>query len=224
MIPERIHYCWFGGGQPSWLNQRCIESWKKAHPDFAVSRWDESNSPIHHPYVKSALERSVYAFAADYVRFWALKEFGGIYLDTDMEVIRPLTPLFTANGAVGFESQGRVNAALVIAPAAHRLSEKVLERIDSYYVPRREFCILPALVSRVLKDDKACAIDIYPPEYFYPYNPYDPSADGQFMYSSVKETTYAVHHWEKSWGNKTLRRKVIARARRALPWEWRIVY
>ena len=86
-IPKTIHYCWFGKGQKSELMLKCINSWKKYLPDYEIIEWNEDNFDINsNEYVKEAYENKKYAFVTDYVRLYVLLNYGGIYMDTDVEV------------------------------------------------------------------------------------------------------------------------------------------
>lgn len=89
-IPKIIHYCWFGGGAISPENRKCMESWKKYCPDYKIIEWNEQNFEIsQNRYAQQAYEAKKYAFVSDYVRLAVLYEYGGIYLDTDVELVRP---------------------------------------------------------------------------------------------------------------------------------------
>lgn len=94
MIPKRISYCWFGGGEMSDLNLRCIESWRSACPDYEIVRIDEATfDPDSHPYSKEAYRHGNWSFVSDVARFRALESSGGLYLDTDMELFESLDAL-----------------------------------------------------------------------------------------------------------------------------------
>ena len=89
-IPKIIHYCWFGGKPLNKLGEKCLKSWKKFFPDYEIIEWNESNFDVNCcQYVKEAYEAKKWAFVSDYARFKILYEQGGIYFDTDVEVIRP---------------------------------------------------------------------------------------------------------------------------------------
>lgn len=89
MIPKIIHYCWFGNNDLPELEQMCLNTWREKLPDYQIMRWDESNSNLREcDYVSQAYDKKKYAFVSDYVRIKALYEYGGIYLDTDVEVLR----------------------------------------------------------------------------------------------------------------------------------------
>ena len=103
-IPKIIHYCWFGGGAISPESRRCIESWKKYCPDYKIMVWNEQNFDIsQNRYAQQAYEAKKYAFVSDYVRLAVLYRYGGIYLDTDVELVRPLDELLQYKGFIGME-------------------------------------------------------------------------------------------------------------------------
>ena len=105
MIPKLIHYCWFGRGQMPSLALKCIDSWKKYLPDYELKLWNEDNFDINLVfYVKEAYEFRKFAFVTDYVRLYALYHEGGIYMDTDVEVLKPLDDLLGLPAFSGYES------------------------------------------------------------------------------------------------------------------------
>lgn len=98
MIPKVIHYCWFGGKPLPYAARKCLKSWKKQCPDFKIKRWDETNFDVNqHPFVKSAYEAKAWAFVSDWARLKIVYDEGGVYLDTDIELIKPLGPLLENN-------------------------------------------------------------------------------------------------------------------------------
>lgn len=103
-IPKIIHYCWFGGGPINPENRKCMESWKKYCPDYKIIEWNEQNFDIStNCYAQQAYEAKRYAFVSDYVRLAVLYRYGGIYLDTDVELVRPLDELLEHKGFIGME-------------------------------------------------------------------------------------------------------------------------
>ena len=101
-IPKIIHYCWFGKGPKPELAIKCIESWKKYCPDYEIKEWNEDNFDLNYnAYVKEAYENKKWAFVTDVVRLYALVNYGGIYMDTDVEVIKPLDEFLTLSGLSG---------------------------------------------------------------------------------------------------------------------------
>ena len=94
VIPKIIHYCWFGGNELSELAKKCISSWRKYCPDYEIIEWNESNFDINLcQYVREAYKEKKWAFVSDYARFWILYNFGGIYMDTDVELITSIDGL-----------------------------------------------------------------------------------------------------------------------------------
>lgn len=104
-IPHTIHYCWFGGNPLGEKELRCIESWKKYLPDYEIVRWDESNFDVRCcDYVSEAYDVKKWAFVSDYARFKVLYDNGGLYFDTDVEIIRPMDDIIAAGPFMGFET------------------------------------------------------------------------------------------------------------------------
>jgi len=104
VIPKIIHFVWLGGRPLNPLGERCLASWRKHLPGWEIQRWDETNSPLGHPFVKKMLGLKKYAFASDYIRLHALAEQGGLYLDTDMELIGDVRPLLSRSCVFAFGS------------------------------------------------------------------------------------------------------------------------
>ena len=105
MIPKIIHYCWFGRGPLPELAQKCIASWKKYLPDYEIKEWNEDNFDVNIiPYTAEAYQAKKYAFVSDYARFWILYQYGGIYFDTDVEVICPIDDIVERGNFMGFET------------------------------------------------------------------------------------------------------------------------
>lgn len=117
MIPKIIHYVWFGGRPYPKKIDFCIESWKRILPDYKFIRWDESNFDITSiPFTKQAFEKGAWAFVSDYVRIKALYEYGGWYLDTDVEVLKPLTPFEDKHVVLGTDENGSLTAVYGTEP------------------------------------------------------------------------------------------------------------
>lgn len=113
MIPKVIHYCWFGGGPLNELSRRCVASWKKFCPDYQLVRWDESNYDIgKNEYIRRAAEAKKWAFVSDYARLDIVYRHGGIYLDTDVELVAPLDSLLKERAFLGIEYSGCVNTGV----------------------------------------------------------------------------------------------------------------
>ena len=94
MISKIIHYCWFGGNPLPPLALECIASWKKFLPDYEIIQWNESNFDVNMiPYTAEAYKQKKYAFVSDFARFWIVYKYGGLYFDTDVEVVKPLNDI-----------------------------------------------------------------------------------------------------------------------------------
>jgi hypothetical protein len=103
-IPKIIHYCWFGGNPLPELARKCIASWKKFLPDYEIKEWNEQNFDVNQTiYSREAYTLKKYAHVSDFARFWVLYHYGGIYFDTDVEVIRPLDDILAKGTFMGFE-------------------------------------------------------------------------------------------------------------------------
>ncbi|WP_318493006.1 glycosyltransferase family 32 protein [Photobacterium leiognathi] len=197
MIPKTIHWCWFGPNKPTKLSNHCINTWHVCNPEYEIKKWTESNCQelFEIPFFKKAIEKKMWAFASDYARLWVLYKFGGIYLDTDMEVIKPLDLFLNNKCFFGKEDNIHISAGVIGAEKGSKVIKSVL---DYYNNSNGSFINIPMVLTSVINkiDD---SVTIYEPSFFYPYNPNDNSSLAQFTYHSVKENTFAIHHWEKKW-------------------------
>jgi len=219
MIPKKIHYCWFGGKELPFLVKKCIESWKSYLPGYEIKLWNEANSPMHIGYVSNALKHRKWANISNYVRLHALFEDGGIYLDTDIEIIKPLDAFLNQKGFLCFESKiveedHCVNNAIIGAipkhPFINALKEAILENFDGTEMANLSSPNITTtlLKQRGLKEYKLQEIDdliIYPQEYFYPY-----SWNESFTMSCVKPETHAIHYYSTSWKEDALQEQLRA--------------
>ncbi|MEG1947704.1 MAG: glycosyltransferase [Lachnospiraceae bacterium] len=132
MIPRKIHYCWFGNSPLPEKDQKCIESWKKYCPDYEIVEWNEQNYDINQCiYMKEAYHNRKWGFVPDYARYDIIYREGGIYLDTDVEIIRNIDELLKYEGFMGFESDKYVAAGLGFGAEA---GNKVLKEMrDAYH-------------------------------------------------------------------------------------------
>ena len=114
-IPKIIHYCWFGRKPKPELAEKCIRSWKKFCSDYEILEWNEDNFDVAAApkYVQQAYEQRRWAFVSDFVRLKALTELGGVYMDTDVEVVKPLDPYLHHEAFAGFENPGSVQTGLL---------------------------------------------------------------------------------------------------------------
>lgn len=129
MIPKIIHLCWLSGDPYPPLIENCINSWKKHLPEYEIKIWSKSTFDINSiRWVKEAYQHKKYAFAADYIRFFALFNYGGIYLDADVEVLKSFNPLIEREYFIGEEAGGDVEAA-VMGAQAYYTSSKYTEAV-----------------------------------------------------------------------------------------------
>lgn len=205
MIPKIIHYCWFGGAPLPKAAKDCIDSWKKHCPDYEIIEWNESNFDINsNLYTKQAYENRKWAFVTDVVRLYALYNYGGIYMDTDVEVIRPLDPFLEHRAFSGFEDLSNIPTGIMAAEKGHPLFKKLVEHYDD-----RPFLIdgVPDLTTNV-----TTITNLLLPEGFVPNNTYQEVAgfslypydyfcprDIHTMKLVTTENTYTIHHFAGSW-------------------------
>ena len=131
MIPKKIHYCWFGRGEKPKLAKKCIASWKKYCPDYEIIEWNEDNFDINtNEYTKWCYENKKYAFLSDYVRLLVVYQNGGIYFDTDVELIRNPDFLLENQAFFGFECSEYVNTG--VGFGAESENTAVNQMIDEY--------------------------------------------------------------------------------------------
>lgn len=208
---KKIHYCWFGGEKND-LVKRCINNWKIKLPDYEIIEWNESNIPQNIKYVNNALSIKKYAFASDYIRVWAILNFGGIYLDTDIEVIKDFSELDLggAKGFVGFAQEEFVNNAVMGGESGLSIHNEICEYMD-ILADKFEFETAPRVMTKILnkhgllKNDlyeNIANLKIYPKHVFFPYNPFDPVRPmNNLFFEDIKDDTFTIHHYMASWIN-----------------------
>lgn len=203
-IPKVIHYIWVGGKPFPKTVERCIESWKQFAPDYELKLWSEENAPMHHPYARAMYAKGKWAFVSDYIRFWALEREGGVYLDTDMEILRPIDAFLSDSLFMGKTKDGYVACGIIGAVPHHPAIQKMLE----FYQKDMNFSTemtSPKVATRVLTEGNFTDISVYDPTYFYPCD------DGERCGSEVLARAFATHHWAESWVPFAGVRKVLRR-------------
>ena len=205
-----IHYIWFGGNPLSDLTKKCIETWKKYLPDFEIMEWNEKTFDVNQcAFVKEAYEQKKWAFVADYTRFKVLEKYGGIYLDTDMEITADISKFLEKDLFLGVEDSKMINAAVVWAKEPHNPH---IQDIVKIYESKEHFNetgdLYDESVPRVLTkyfeqfgfdgqkdeiqtfdDDK---VYVYPMEYFYPLS-YD------YQNNKFTDNSVMIHHFDATW-------------------------
>jgi len=213
MIPKKLHYVWVGGPMPEEVH-RYVESWRRHNPDYEVVHWGEHNidPSLGRGFVERALRDRKWAKVADAVRLWAVHEHGGIYLDTDVEVVKPLDPLLTHRCFFGFqlprEDPDWVCNAVFGAEHGHWFVRKALERVlqseGGPFGLERPTQFGPKLITRLLREEGLARysdegvmvkdVAVLPTDVFYPFN-----WEEEFTPDCVTPRTLAIHFWEKNW-------------------------
>lgn len=198
MIPKVIHYCWFGTNPKSKLILDCISSWKEFCPNFEIIEWNEINSaPFSNRFYKNALRKKKYAFVADYVRTKVLTEFGGIYLDTDMLLLKPIDIFLHYDFFSGEEVEDRIAFGFFGCIKNHRFLLKML----SFYENTEFNVFSPPVITHTFSpiiNKKTIGLNekIFTPEYFYSLS-YQNKNENYLKYTT--EHSFALHLWDHSW-------------------------
>lgn len=220
MIPKTIHYCWFGKKPLPPIALKCINSWRKYLPDYEIKEWNEDNFDVNIiPYTKEAYNAKKYAFVSDYARFWILYNYGGLYFDTDVEIIRSMDGIISRGAFMGCEKYANnknstdinigVNPGLGLATEAkHNLYKEILDLYSTLHFIKKDGSLnLNTVVSyttdllcnyglKNINEIQECAgILIYPKEYFCPI-------DYTTNKCIITPNTYTIHHFASSWHGK----------------------
>ena len=216
-IPKVIHYCWFGKGPMPSLALKCIESWKKFCPEYKIVCWNEDNFDIsENKYAKEAYEASKWAFVSDYVRLKVMYEEGGVYFDTDVELLKSIDDLIEENGYMGFDDNGVISTGLGFAcEKGNELVGALLKdyedisfvRPDGTYdttpCPDRNALTLKRLgMDMEIKDQIFMGIRMLPEDYLCPMKYYT----GKKI---ITNNTYSIHHFCASWITPTAKRTLF---------------
>ena len=225
MIPKIIHYCWFGGNPLPPLAEKCIASWKRFLPDYEIKEWNEQNFDINIiPYTAEAYQAKKYAFVSDYARFWILYHYGGLYFDTDVEVIKPMGSIIAKGAFMGCEQDSKPGIELTVAPglglaveSKHEIYTAILEEYDSFHFLNEDGSnndkTVVEYVTEILKRhglknmpgiQQIEGVKIYPSEYFCP-------RDTVTKRLHITNNTYTIHHYMASWKDGGFNLKRIIR-------------
>lgn len=207
MIPKIIHYCWFGRGEKPELAKRCIASWKKFCPDFEIREWNEDNCDyLAMPFMAEAYAAKKYAFVSDVMRLIVLEQYGGVYFDTDVEVVRDISPLLNDEGFIGFENNRFVNSGQVMAAVPHQpIVQAMIDEYKKLHYMQPDSSVMPVGCPRLNSDvlerfglirngqeQIVAGIHVYPDDYFSPMD----STTGKL---TKTENTYSIHWYSMSW-------------------------
>ena len=207
MIPKIIHYCWFGRGEMPRLAKKCIRSWKKYLPDYQIKEWNEDNFDLSmFPYAKEAYERRKFAFVTDVVRLYALYIEGGIYMDTDVEVLKTLDPFLHHIAFSGFENATQVPTGIMASEKGGKWAKENLAFYEGkHFVDKdgqmntitnvltiTDYMLNHGLVQDNTYQDFPGLITIYPNDFFCPK-----CYEDNKIY--LTNNTVTIHHFEASW-------------------------
>lgn len=207
MIPKIVHYCWFGNNPKSRLIKKCIASWEKYLPDWEIIEWNESNYDVHkNKYISAAYKEQKWAFVVDFARFDILNQYGGVFLDADVELMKPIPEeLLRHEAFTGFETGRTVAPGLIFASiAGHPMLTEIIKVYGTKKFGEKINGKIETIVdivtdildkSGLIKNNRLQNVNgvvIYPQEYFCCFNHETQNFD-------IKEETISVHHYAASW-------------------------
>lgn len=212
MIPKIIHCCWFGGNPLPKSVKKFMDTWRKQLPDYEVIVWTEKEfDPMASiPYVREAYMSSKFAFVSDYVRLYALDKFGGIYMDTDVEVIKSLDTFLNNEAFMSFESNDKLSTAIIASvPSASWIKNLLVEYENRRFIIDGKLDLttnVEFITERFIRDGLKTTneyqdldgISIYPSEYF------SPKSWGTGVYN-ITDKTVAIHHFAGTWHSRSTR-------------------
>lgn len=207
MIPKKIHYCWFGGKPLPQEAKDCIDSWRRYCPDYEIIEWNEGNYDVHkNRYMSDAYKNKKWGFVPDYARLDLIYQHGGIYMDTDVELIKPIDDLLDYEAYAGIESPGTVALGLGFGAAAgNHIIKEMRDFYDTFSFYKADGTLdltaSPVLQTKILKkyglnekdeNQVVSGMHIFASEYFCPI---------KFSTNVMKKTknTYSIHHYTSSW-------------------------
>lgn len=221
MIPKIIHYCWFGKSPLPKEALKCIESWKKYCPGYEIRQWDESNVDFTEcAYAVEAYNERKWAFVSDYVRFKILYEYGGLYFDTDVELIRPIDHIVSKGAFMGCENSAQFGNNIGVAPglglgvnSGLELYREILDSYKKLHFEKSEetgkYKTVVEFTTEILQKHGLKNVDeiqyiegvfVYPKEYFQPMN----IETGKI---TIEANTVSIHHYSGSWLDKKGKRR-----------------
>ena len=219
MIPKIIHYIWLGGKPLPKIAEKCIESWKKFCPDYEIKRWDESNLDLDkYQFVKDAIKNKKYAFASDVLRTEILYNYGGIYFDIDVELLKPIDEVLQdVDCVMGFETSNLVAPGLVMASIKNNQDlANILEvyknlKFDVNNLVNFTVCEIYTKYYEqkgLVRENKTQQIEntkFYSSEYFSPI-------DVITNKKKITKNTYSIHWYNASW--YTPKQKMLNKVRK----------
>ena len=213
MIPKIIHYCWFGGNPLPVQAQKCIDSWKKYCPDYTIKQWDETNFDLSYcTYVKEAVESKKWAFVTDVVRLYALFNEGGVYMDSDVEVLKPLDDILKYKAISGFQDKDYIPTGIMASEKGHHLIKELLDQYNDIHFIKPDGsldmttnCVRitdTLLAKGLVLNNTLQEVDeftLFPLDYFC-------AKDVITGKVNITSNTYTIHHFAGSWTTASNRR------------------
>jgi len=218
-IPKIIHYCWFGGKPLPGDVKHCIRSWKRMCPEYEIVRWDETNYDVNaHPFTASAYREEAWAFVSDYARLRVAYDYGGFYLDTDVELLKNLDFLLDAQCCIGVQQDRRlcttglgfgcIKSSSVVRMMLAEYDQLVYEAAQKAELacPYQNNAVLSKMGYEYCDEIvELPGVTVFPCRYF------DPIAPGKNTENLLCADTISIHRYSNSWGSKydVLRRRLI---------------
>lgn len=223
MIPKKIHYCWFGRGKKPALVLTCIDSWMRLCPDYELIEWNEDNFDVSsNGYVLEAYQHKKFAFVSDYVRLWAMYNYGGFYMDTDVEVLKSLDEFLYNEGLSGFENSSYIQTGLMGCRENFPLFKELLSYYDEVKFVNDDRTLnlttnVEIITNILLKNgfkpngkfQIIKGLAIYPQNFFCPN--LSLLTDKEYMRETV-----AIHYFAGSWKSESVRK-------RERSWWWKYI-
>lgn len=225
MIPKVIHYCWFGKNPLPRSVQKCISSWRIFLPDYEIKEWNEENFDVNCiNYTSEAYKAKKYAFVSDYARYWILYQYGGLYFDTDVEIIKPMYDIIEKGPFMGVEIPSIKGKVPMVAPGLCLGAEKNMifyKQMINYYATLHFFNndgtfnqkTIVYYNTELLKDYGLQPINdiqfvggiwIYPHDFFNPFDDFTGKLN-------ISENTRSIHWYSKTWSDTNFIRKKLSR-------------
>jgi mannosyltransferase OCH1-like enzyme len=210
LIPKKIHYVWIGGPKGN-IENICINSWREKLPEYEIIEWNEKNFDIEkeikgNKFLEECYSRKLWAFISDFMRIKVLYEHGGIYMDTDMQILKDITPLLENNKFVcGYEDDGNyINGAIIAVEKGHIFLKDLLDfydngilKSDLYTIPKVITHLLEKNYKKIDEENYEEGIRVYNKQYFYPFG-----FNEDFTSECITNNTHGIHWWGKSWAKK----------------------
>lgn len=213
-IPKIVHYCWFGGGEIPPKEKNCIETWKLFFPEYEFRLWNEENFDVNEcSFSRQAYEHKKYAFVSDFARAKVLYEYGGIYLDTDVKILKAFPESTMKNGYMGFERRAFLGTAVLASVAENDSIKELLNYYETHDFVQKDGSFdniaNVSILTDIMKEkglilggerQQVDGFDIFNREIFYPKK----LSDTEFK---VTEETCAIHMCSNSWLSERERKR-----------------